>query len=174
VKDLIKLGLWDVSIKNQIIADRGSVQNIKEIPENLRLLYKTVWEIKQRCVLDMAADRGAFIDQSQSLNIHLADITAGKLTATHFHGWKLGLKTGLYYLRTKPKADAIQFTVDQDAVAKSRAVGNQKAGELRPRPAVAEPAPKLRPSAAPESSSSEEEGENKKTDEEEECLMCGS
>jgi ribonucleoside-diphosphate reductase alpha chain/ribonucleoside-diphosphate reductase subunit M1 len=72
-----------------------------------------VWEIKQRCVLDLAADRGAFIDQPQSLNIHLADVTVGKLTATHFHGCKIGLKTGIYYLRTKPKADAIQFTMDQ-------------------------------------------------------------
>lgn len=120
VRDLIKLNLWNEEIKNQVIADRGSVQNVPQIPKELKALYKTVWEIKQRCILDLAADRGAFIDQSQSLNIHLADVTTAKLTAIHFHGWKMGLKTGLYYLRTKPKADAIQFTVDKEAVLKSR------------------------------------------------------
>lgn len=114
VNDLIKVGLWNPQIKNRIIANRGSIQQIDEIPEELKLLYKTVWEIKQRCILDMAADRGAFIDQSQSVNIHLAEPTYGKLTSIHFHGWKLGLKTGLYYLRTKPRADAIQFTVEQE------------------------------------------------------------
>ena len=121
VKDLIALNLWNAEMKNEIISDRGSVQNIATIPPELKALYKTVWEIKQRFVLDLAADRGAFIDQSQSLNIHLADVTVGKLTSTHFHGWKLGLKTGLYYLRTKAKADAIQFTVDKDSVAKAKA-----------------------------------------------------
>lgn len=121
VLDLIRLNLWDVAVKNQIIADRGSVQNVKSIPDDVKALYKTVWEIKQRTILDMAADRGAWIDQSQSLNIHLAEPTVGKLTSTHFHAWRLGLKTGLYYLRTRPKADAIQFTIDQDEVAKSRA-----------------------------------------------------
>lgn len=120
VRDLIKLNMWNAQTKNQIIADRGSVQNVKDLPDDIKDLYKTVWEIKQRNILDMAADRGAFIDQSQSLNIHLADPTVGKLTSTHFHGWRLGLKTGMYYLRTKPKADAIQFTVDHDQLAKSR------------------------------------------------------
>ena len=118
--DLLSRGLWTAEVRNQIIADRGSVQNVKAIPDELKSLYKTVWEIKQRCIIDMAADRGAFIDQSQSLNIHMAEANIGKLTSMHFYSWKKGLKTGMYYLRTRPKANAIQFTVDQDALQKSR------------------------------------------------------
>jgi ribonucleoside-diphosphate reductase subunit M1 len=119
IKDLSELGLWDDSMKNQIINDNGSVQNIPTVPKDLRELYKTVWEISQRSILDMAADRGAYIDQSQSLNIHMADPNYSKLTSMHFHGWKKGLKTGMYYLRTKAAADAIKFTVDQTAISKS-------------------------------------------------------
>merc|ERR1711966_485802 len=88
-------------------------------PPNIKELYKTVWEIKQRIVLDMAADRGAYIDQSQSLNIHMTDATTAKLSSMHFHGWSLGLKTGMYYLRTKAAVDAIKFTVDVDKVKKA-------------------------------------------------------
>ncbi len=113
VRDLIELNLWNSEIKNKIIADRGSVQNVPEIPDDLKALYKTVWEIKQKRLLDMAADRAPFIDQSQSLNLFIAEPTPGKLTSAHFHGWRLGLKTGMYYLRGKPKADAIQFTVEK-------------------------------------------------------------
>eukprot|EP00924_Labyrinthula_sp_SR-Ha-C_P014075 augustus_masked-scaffold_56-processed-gene-1.98-mRNA-1 protein AED:0.01 eAED:0.01 QI:0/-1/0/1/-1/1/1/0/805 len=121
LRDLIKLNLWTPSIRNQIMADRGSVQHVAEIPQELKALYKTVWEIKQKQVLNMAADRGAFIDQSQSLNVHMADPNVGKLTSMHFYAWKKGLKTGMYYLRTRAKANAIQFTVDQEA-AKNRNV----------------------------------------------------
>merc|ERR1712206_29201 len=95
----------------QLIAHNGSVQQLN-LPSDMKELYKTVWEIKQRIVLDMAADRGAHIDQSQSLNIHMIDATTAKLSSMHFHGWQLGLKTGMYYLRTKAAADAIKFTVD--------------------------------------------------------------
>ena len=116
VKDLVDLGLWDVDMKDDIISSRGSIQHITQIPEDIRKLYKTVWEIKQRCILDMAADRGAFIDQSQSLNINVKNPTVGILTSIHMHGWKIGLKTGMYYLRTKPKSDPIQFTIDHEAV----------------------------------------------------------
>lgn len=119
LKDLTDLGLWDDNMKNQIINDNGSVQNIASIPQELKDLYRTVWEIPQRAVIDMAADRGAYIDQSQSLNIHISDPSYGKLTSMHFYGWKKGLKTGMYYLRTKAAADAIKFTVDQTAIAKS-------------------------------------------------------
>ncbi len=115
LKDLIKLGLWNDSMKNKLIANNGSVQNIAEIPADIRELYKTVWEIKQKTILDMAADRGAYICQSQSLNIHIQDVNFGKLTSMHFHAWKLGLKTGMYYLRTKAAADAIKFTVEKQA-----------------------------------------------------------
>ncbi len=111
-KDLIKLGLWNDSMKNKLIIANGSVQDIPEIPQSLKDLYKTVWEIKQKTIVDMAADRGAYICQSQSLNIHIQDPNFGKLTSLHFHAWKRGLKTGMYYLRTKAAADAIKFTVD--------------------------------------------------------------
>ncbi len=103
-------------MKNMIIAHNGSVQNIPGIPERVKAIYKTVWEISQKKVLDLAADRGAFICQSQSLNIHLQAPTLGQLTSMHFYGWKKGLKTGMYYLRTRPAAQAIQFTVDQSVL----------------------------------------------------------
>merc|ERR1719510_56225 len=111
VQDLIQRGLWTEDLRMQLIAHNGSVQHL-QVPNDLKELYKTVWEIKQRVVLDMAADRGAYIDQSQSLNIHMIDATVAKLSSMHFHGWQLGLKTGMYYLRTKAAADAIKFTVD--------------------------------------------------------------
>jgi ribonucleotide reductase alpha subunit len=91
----------------------GSVQKIPEIPERLKELYKTVWEIKMKDIIDMAADRGKFIDQSQSLNLFLADPTVAQLTTMHFYAWEKGLKTGMYYLRTKPAVNAIQYTVDK-------------------------------------------------------------
>ena len=114
LKDLVDMGLWSDNMKNRIIADGGSIQNIPNIPADLKTLYKTVWEISQRSIVQMAADRGAFIDQSQSLNIHLKDPTMGKITSMHFAGWKMGLKTGMYYLRTMAASAPIQFTVDQE------------------------------------------------------------
>ncbi len=119
LKDLSELGLWNDGMKNQIIHDNGSIAKISGIPEELKELYRTVWEIPQRAIIDMAAERGAYIDQSQSLNIHIQDPSYGKLTSMHFYGWKKGLKTGMYYLRTKAAADAIKFTVDQLAISKS-------------------------------------------------------
>nr|CCA25231.1 ribonucleosidediphosphate reductase large subunit p [Albugo laibachii Nc14] len=116
MEELIEMNLWTSDVRNQILRDRGSVQNIVEIPPNVKEKYKTVWEIKQKSILDMAADRGAYICQSQSLNIHIADPTVSKLTSMHFYAWKKGLKTGMYYLRTRPRADAIQFTVDQKSL----------------------------------------------------------
>ncbi len=112
VKELITLGLWNKQMKDALILANGSVQDIVGIPERLKKLYRTVWEIPQRAIVDMAKDRGAFIDQSQSLNIHMENPTLGQLTSMHFHGWRSGLKTGMYYLRTKPAADAIKFTVE--------------------------------------------------------------
>ncbi|KRY32764.1 Ribonucleoside-diphosphate reductase large subunit [Trichinella spiralis] len=120
MKDLVELGLWDESLKNEIIANKGSIQSIESIPAEIRELYKTVWEISQKCVIDMAAERGAFIDQSQSLNIHIAEPNYAKLTSMHFYGWKKGLKTGMYYLRTKPAVTAIQFTVDKLALKQKK------------------------------------------------------
>jgi ribonucleoside-diphosphate reductase alpha chain len=115
LKDLVNLGLWNNSMKNRIIAANGSVQNIDEIPADIKELYKTVWEIKQRTIIDMAADRGAFICQSQSLNLFVDNPTTSKLTSMHFYGWKKGLKTGMYYLRTQAASQAVQFTVEKQA-----------------------------------------------------------
>ena len=113
LRDLTKLGMWNETMKNQLIAANGSIQNIQEIPENLKALYRTAWEISQRAILDMAADRGAYICQSQSLNVFMENASAPKLTSMHFHAWRSGLKTGMYYLRTKAATDAIKFTVDK-------------------------------------------------------------
>lgn len=125
LRDLIERGLWTEEMRMQLIAHNGSVQHL-ELPSEIKELYKTVWEIKQRNVLDMAADRGAYIDQSQSLNIHMTDATTAKLSSMHFHGWQLGLKTGMYYLRTKAATDAIKFTVDVEKVRSASTV-DQKA-----------------------------------------------
>ena len=112
IKDLMKLGLWNDKMKDALMLANGSVQAVPGIPDKLKRLYRTVWEIPQRVIIDMARDRGAFIDQSQSLNIHMKNPTLGQLTSMHFYGWRCGLKTGMYYLRTKPAADAIKFTVE--------------------------------------------------------------
>lgn len=113
LRDLTKLGLWDDDMKNRIISANGSIQNINEIPENLKALYRTAWEIPQRALIDMSADRGAYICQSQSLNVFMENVNTAKLTSMHFYSWKKGLKTGMYYLRTKAATDAIKFTVDK-------------------------------------------------------------
>jgi ribonucleoside-diphosphate reductase alpha chain len=115
LRDLVKLGIWNSNLKNKIIEANGSIQEIPEIPQEIKDLYKTVWEIKQRAIIDMAADRGAFICQSQSLNLFIQDANFAKLTSMHFYAWKKGLKTGMYYLRTKAAADAIKFTVEKQA-----------------------------------------------------------
>ena len=120
LKDLIKLNLWNESMKNRLMEANGSIQGIKEIPDDIKLLYRTVWEVSQKSIIDMAADRGAFICQSQSMNIHMQDANFGKLTSMHFHAWKKGLKTGLYYLRTKAAADAIKFTIVKDEKSKTK------------------------------------------------------
>ena len=114
LKDLIKLNIWNESMKDKLMEANGSIQGIKEIPDDIKLLYRTVWEVSQKSIIDMAADRGAYICQSQSMNIHMQDANFGKLTSMHFHAWKKGLKTGLYYLRTKAAADAIKFTIVKD------------------------------------------------------------
>ncbi len=120
LKDLIKLKLWNESMKDKLMEANGSVQGIKEIPDDIKLLYRTVWEVSQKSIIDMAADRGAYICQSQSMNIHMQDANFGKLTSMHFHAWKKGLKTGLYYLRTKAAADAIKFTIVKDEKSQTK------------------------------------------------------
>jgi ribonucleoside-diphosphate reductase alpha chain len=113
LKDLVSIGLWNNTMKNKIVAANGSIQNIAEIPADIKELYKTVWEIKQRNLIDMAADRGAYICQSQSLNLFVDSPTASKLTSMHFYAWKKGLKTGMYYLRSQAATQAVQFTVEK-------------------------------------------------------------
>jgi ribonucleoside-diphosphate reductase alpha subunit len=137
MKDLISLGLWSENMRQKLISTNGSVQAIPEIPQHIKDIYKTVWEISQKSIIDMSADRGAYICQSQSLNIHLTDANFGKLTSMHFYAWKKGLKTGMYYLRTNAAADAIKFTLDKTAmqqpfVAKVEAVPNTVAVMAEP------------------------------------------
>ena len=127
LKDLVRLGLWNNSLKEKIISANGSVQNINEVPQELKDLYKTVWEIKQKVLIDMAADRGAFIDQSQSLNLFVQAPTTSKLTSMHFYTWKKGLKTGMYYLRSQAAAQAVQFSVQKQAEVQYAAVNSEAA-----------------------------------------------
>jgi len=147
LKDLLARGLWSERMKNKLIAANGSVQNIPEIPEDLKNLYKTVWEISQKTLINMANARGAFIDQSQSFNVHMKGPSRKKLTSMHFYGWNKGLKTGMYYLRSQAAADAIKFTVDKKMLDEE---STQKLAEQV----------QQKMSAA--------------LDDEEECLMCGS
>jgi ribonucleoside-diphosphate reductase alpha subunit len=119
LKDLVKAGLWNMDMRQKLMVSNGSIQNINEIPQDLKDLYKTAWEISQKVIIEQAADRGAYICQSQSLNIFMENANFGKLTSMHFYGWEKGLKTGMYYLRTKAATDAIKFTVDKAAVAES-------------------------------------------------------
>lgn len=152
LRDLVEMGLWDETMKNRIIADNGSIQNIPNIPSDIKALYKTVWELSQKTIIDMAADRSPFIDQSQSLNIYIQSPTMGKLTSMHFYGWKKGLKTGMYYLRTMAASAPIQFTVDQASLSHEMAnkakaldrkpyrqrVSNQNSGSSSPIQKVSE------------------------------------
>ena len=156
LRELTARGLWTQSVRNQIIADGGSIQNVREIPQGIKDVFKTVWEISQRSILDMAADRGAYICQSQSLNVHIAEPTTAKLTSMHFYAWKQGLKTGMYYLRTRPKADAIQFTVNKEQLAEDRKSGEEKKTDS-PEPVVGQGTAGLQTVGG-----------------EEECLNCGA
>ncbi len=132
LKDLIALGLWDDAMKNRLIQANGSVQDIPNIPQNIKDLYKTVWEISQKTIIDMAADRGAYVCQSQSMNVHILDPNFGKLTSMHFHAWKKGLKTGMYYLRSNAATNAIQFTVtkEHEQVVNTEALKEQNQADM--------------------------------------------
>jgi ribonucleoside-diphosphate reductase alpha subunit len=122
--ELVNHNLWNAKTLNQIMADGGSVQNLNGLPKESKDIFKTVWEIKQKCLIDMAADRGAFVCQSQSLNMFVANPSKAILTSMHFYGWKKGLKTGMYYLRSRPKVDAIKFTVNQSELEECVACGS--------------------------------------------------
>lgn len=167
LRDLTANGYWTEQIRNKIIADGGSVQNVAEIPKEIRDVYKTVWEISQRTILDMSADRGAFICQSQSMNVHIGEPSTSKLTSMHFYAWKKGLKTGMYYLRTRPKADAIQFTVNQEMLAQTNESQNPASPEKAPSPTSAS-ADINKPSVAKTFAGLQMK------DDAEECLNCGA
>ena len=133
LKDLISLGLWNENMRQALISQGGSIQKIQGIPDSLKAVYKTVWEISQKAIIDMSADRGAYICQSQSLNIHLTDPNFGKMSSMHFYAWRAGLKTGMYYLRSNAAADAIAFTVDKEKAAqgvKATADTEQKMADM--------------------------------------------
>ena len=173
MKDLIKLGLWDDNMKNRIMEANGSIQSMPEIPQNIKDLYKTVWEISQKAVIDMGADRGAYICQSQSMNIHLQDPNFGKMTSMHFYAWKKGLKTGMYYLRTKAAADAIKFTVKKAEAQQPAAVAATTTasgttvnpeGRQKPKTATEIEAERIQNQSAMQCSLDDPEG----------CEMCGS
>ena len=117
LEDLVELGLWDENLKQEIMRNNGSIQNIDIIPDHIKELYRTVWEMSMRDILDMSRQRGYFIDQSQSLNLFMEGATVAKLTSMHFYAWQSGLKTGMYYLRTKSAVDAIKFTLNNDKKA---------------------------------------------------------
>jgi ribonucleoside-diphosphate reductase alpha chain len=136
MKDLMNLGLWSENMRQKLIATNGSVQPIPEIPQNIKDIYKTVWEISQKSIIDMSADRGAYICQSQSLNIHLTNPNFGKLTSMHFYAWKKGLKTGMYYLRSTAAADAIKFTLDKTAMSQPAEVSEPAPVEVVADPVV--------------------------------------
>jgi ribonucleoside-diphosphate reductase alpha subunit len=137
MKDLINAGLWSENMRQKLINTNGSVQSIPEIPQHIKDIYKTVWEISQKTIIDMSADRGAYICQSQSLNIHLTDPNFGKLTSMHFYAWRKGLKTGMYYLRSTAAADAIKFTLDKSALKEPSVAENSSVKNVVAEPAAA-------------------------------------
>jgi ribonucleoside-diphosphate reductase alpha chain len=132
LQDLVGLGLWNENLKQEIMRANGSIQDINGIPQDIKELYKTVWEMSMKDIIDMSRQRGYFIDQSQSLNLFMEGATFSKLTSMHFYAWQSGLKTGMYYLRTKSAVDAIKFTLNNDKKAEPIAVAAEVANETAP------------------------------------------
>ncbi|WP_420571437.1 ribonucleoside-diphosphate reductase subunit alpha [Kordia sp.] len=166
LEDLVNLGLWTEDLKQELMRANGSIQHIEEIPQDIKDLYKTVWELSMKDIIDMSRHRGYFIDQSQSLNLFMEGATMAKLTSMHFYAWKSGLKTGMYYLRTKSAVDAIKFTVKK--AKKSIPVAAEAAAVApgaKPKPVAVEP---LTPQELQEMLSKARESED------DDCLMCGS
>jgi ribonucleoside-diphosphate reductase alpha chain len=165
LEDLVSLGLWNEDLKQEIMKANGSIQHIDNIPAELKELYKTVWELSMKDIIDMSRQRGYFIDQSQSLNLFMEDANFAKLTSMHFYAWKSGLKTGMYYLRTKSAVDAIKFTLD-----------NKKKKE--PVPAMVEAEVKATSAASDKPLTAQELrdllAQSRDAEDDEDCLMCGS
>ncbi|RYY59328.1 MAG: ribonucleoside-diphosphate reductase subunit alpha, partial [Chitinophagaceae bacterium] len=178
LKDLVELNLWNDDMKNQIMSHNGSIQKIDAIPDPIKEIYKTVWEIKQRAIIDMAADRGAYICQSQSLNLFVDQPTTGKLTSMHFYGWKKGLKTGMYYLRTKAATQAVQFTVEKQGgkTADPLIDKQSQTAVLVPTMTAAAPAMTAAPeiTVAPISNSDQQFETGASCTMEDGCVSCGS
>jgi ribonucleoside-diphosphate reductase alpha chain len=174
LKDLVKLGIWNQSLKDKIITANGSVQNIPEIPESIKELYKTVWEIRQKVIIDMAADRGAFIDQSQSLNLFMENPTVSRITSMHFYAWEKGLKTGMYYLRTKAATDAVKFTVEKAYTEQPVSQVAEEAAAYVTATSTADVEIKLVQTADELPIPEYQEGAACILDENGNCLMCGS
>ena len=172
LEDLVNLGLWDEDLKQELMRANGSVQNIDNIPDDIKELYQTAWELSMKDIIDMSRQRGYFIDQSQSLNLFMEGATMAKLTSMHFYGWKSGLKTGMYYLRTKSAVDAIKFTLDKkkkektpEAATKTVAAPTAATATASAKPAAVEP---LTPGELKEMLAKSRENED------DDCLMCGS
>ena len=177
LEDLVNLGLWDEDMKQELMQANGSIQNIEGMPSDIKELYKTVWEMSMKDIIDMSRHRGYFIDQSQSLNLFMEGATMAKLTSMHFYAWKSGLKTGMYYLRTKSAVDAIKFTLN---VAKTKvsepatAAVTATAASVK---AAVSPAPAQPQAMAVEPLTPQELKqmlEQSKSNEDDDCLMCGS
>jgi len=158
LEDLVRLGLWNEDLKQELMRANGSVQQIDVIPDDIKELYKTAWELSMKDIIDMSRQRGYFIDQSQSLNLFMEGATMSKLTSMHFYAWKSGLKTGMYYLRTKSAVDAIKFTLEKKQAEPAKKAEAASA-------VVAEP---LSPSELKEMLAQSRENED------DDCLMCGS
>ncbi|MDR9399839.1 MAG: ribonucleoside-diphosphate reductase subunit alpha [Psychroflexus sp.] len=172
LKDLVSLGLWNDDVKNEIMRANGSIQDIDEIPQDIKELYKTVWELSMKDIIDMSRQRGYFIDQSQSLNLFMEGATFAKLTSMHFYAWKSGLKTGMYYLRTKSAVDAIKFTLNNDKKKQPKQEQEVDVKSTQPKQ------PKQQP-VSPDTSMSKEEmqaliKQSKEASDDDDCLMCGS
>lgn len=180
LEDLVDLGLWTEDMKQELMRANGSIQNIKGIPEDIKELYKTVWEMSMKDIIDMSRQRGYFIDQSQSLNLFMEGATMAKLTSMHFYAWKSGLKTGMYYLRTKSAVDAIKFTLDREekkeepALVAAEGIGaddNSKSVSTKPKGKPAAAAVPVEPLTPAELKSMLEQSKENEGDD---CLMCGS
>ena len=176
LEDLVALGVWNEDMKQELMQANGSIQNIKGIPDDIKEIYRTVWEMSMKDIIDMARHRGYFIDQSQSLNLFMEGATTAKLTSMHFYGWKSGLKTGMYYLRTKSAVDAIKFTLDNSKKAKvekpvaekvtaAPAASTKKSNDTKGKQIVAK-------ALSPEEL--KEMLDKSKGNEDDDCLMCGS
>ena len=170
LEDLVQLGLWNEEMKQELMRNNGSIQNIETIPANIKELYRTVWEMSMKDIIDMSRHRGYFIDQSQSLNLFMEGATMAKLTSMHFYGWKSGLKTGMYYLRTKSAVDAIKFTLDnksKENTTKVEVATNSKITQSNNEstPIPVEP---LSPQELKQMLSQAKDSED------DDCLMCGS